>query len=125
MKRMKPTFFFALLIGLLMSCGNDEAVKQKVVGQWQGIAWTQMEVPINFPPDALKFSFSADDKFEGRWGDIVQKGTYHTRSDGKVFTRDQNNKETPFHITSASTDTLVLRLHVGLAQFQEFVLVRI
>jgi hypothetical protein len=120
---MKNWIWITCLACTIWSCGNVE-LNPEIMGKWQAFSWKVQDKPVNFPASTITFEFRPDKTYEQHMGDIVNTGTFRMRSDSKLMLKDQRGQEGPYAYKMISPDTMSLRMHVGIGQFEEFILIK-
>ena len=109
---MKNLLFLSLFTGALFSCKQDDSMKQKLIGKWQGVSWTVGGKDAGRSPKAVSFEFKDSYTYSTAYEDQGEKGTFRLSGDKLYTTADAGNKiEKMVKIASINADTFVMDMN--------------
>jgi Lipocalin-like domain len=109
---MKNLLFLSLFTLTLFSCKQDDSMKQKLIGKWQGVSWTVGGKDAGRNPKAVSFEFTDGYTYSTTYEDQGEKGTFRLSGDKLYSTADAGNKiEKMVKIAAINADTFVMDMN--------------
>jgi Lipocalin-like domain len=109
---MKNLLFLSFFTGALFSCKQDDSMKQKLIGKWQGVSWTVGGKDAGRNPKAVSFEFKDGYTYSTAYEDQGEKGTFRLSGDKLYTTADAGNKiEKMVKIANINADTFVMDMN--------------
>jgi Lipocalin-like domain len=109
---MKKCFFLSLFTLSLFSCKQDDSMKQKLVGKWQGTTWTVGGKDAGRNAKAVSFEFTEGYTYATAYEDQGEKGTFRLSGDKLYTTSESKNKiEKMVKIAAINADTFVMDMN--------------
>lgn len=109
---MKNYLYLSLFILFVGSCKQDDSMKQRLIGKWQGSSWTVGGKDVGRNAKAVSFEFTDGYTYATAYEDQTEKGTFRLSGDKLYTTADAANKiEKMVKIASISADTFVMDMN--------------
>ena len=109
---MKNLAIISTFTLLLFGCKQDDTMKQKLVGQWKGSAWTVGGKDAERNVKSISFEFQDNYTYSTSYEDQNEKGTFRLSGDKLYTTADSKNKiEKMVKIAAISADTFVMDMN--------------
>jgi Lipocalin-like domain len=109
---MKKCLFLSLFALTLFSCKQDDSMKQKLIGNWQGVSWTVGGKDAGRNAKAVSFEFTEGYTYSTTYEDQGEKGTFRLSGDKLYTTADTKNKiQKMVKIAAINADTFVMDMN--------------
>jgi Lipocalin-like domain len=109
---MKNLLFLSLFTLTHFSCKQDDSMKQKLIGKWQGVSWTVGDKDAGRNPKAVSFEFTDGYTYSTTYEDQGEKGTFRLSGDKLYTTSESKNKiEKMVKIANINADTFVMDMN--------------
>lgn len=109
---MKNVLFLSLFTFSLFSCKQDDSMKQKLIGKWQGTTWTVGGKDAGRNAKAVSFEFTEGYTYTTVYEDQGENGTFRLSGDKLYTTSDSKNKiEKMVKIASINADTFIMDMN--------------
>jgi competence protein ComGF len=96
------------MIAMMTSCSNEK--HEKLIGEWQGFSWIIEGKESNNNAAEVTFSFNAENRYKGSWGNKTERGVYRMDRN-KLYTTEEGKLEKMVKIEFLGSDTLVFHMN--------------